>query len=66
MDADQSQWKELPSPPPATATLAFGPGTSVEALAVDTATLTVWTLGRTGGWHKGQVMTVSIDYGSSS
>jgi hypothetical protein len=62
----QSQWTELPSPPPGTATLAFGPGTSVEALAVNTATLTVWTLGSAGGWHKGQVMTVSIDYGSSS
>ncbi len=66
LGADQSQWRELPLPPAGTATLAFGPGTSVEALAVDTATLTVWTLGSTGGWHKGQVMTVSIDYGSSS
>jgi hypothetical protein len=64
--AHQAQWQELPTPPPGTATLAFGPGTSVEALTVDTATLTVWTLGSTGGWRKVQVMTVSIDYGSSS
>jgi hypothetical protein len=64
--ADQTQWQELPTPPPGTATLAYGPGTSVEALAVDTATLTVWTLGSTGAWRKVQVMTVSIDYGSSS
>jgi hypothetical protein len=64
--ANQTQWSELPAPPPGTATIAFGPGTSVEALAVNTATLTVWTLGSAGGWHKGQVMTVSIDYGSSS
>jgi hypothetical protein len=66
LGAGQTQWEGLPPPPPGTATLAVGPGTSVEALAVDTATLTVWTLGPTGGWHKGQVMTVSIDYGSSS
>jgi hypothetical protein len=66
LGAPQSAWKQLPSPPPGTATLAFGPGTSVEALAVNTATLTVWTLGSTGGWHKGQMMTVSIQYGSSS
>jgi hypothetical protein len=62
----ETSWRVLPSPPPGTATLAFGPGTTVEALAVDTATLTVWTLGASGGWHQGQVMTVSIDYGSSS
>jgi len=66
LNSTQSPWTELPPPPPGTATLAFGPGTSVEALAVNTATLTVWTLGSTGGWHQGQVMTVSIDYGSSS
>jgi hypothetical protein len=63
---DQIRWRQLPALPPGTATLAFGPGTSVVALAVDTATLSVWTLGSTGGWHKGQVMTVTIDYGSSS
>ncbi len=62
----RTAWKVLPAPPPGTATLAFGPGTTVEALAVDTATLTVWTLGASGSWHEGQVMTVSIDYGSSS
>jgi hypothetical protein len=62
----QTTWQVLPAPPPGTATLAFGPGTTVEALAVDTATLTVWTLEASGSWHEGQVMTVSIDYGSSS
>jgi hypothetical protein len=59
-------WTLLPAPPRGTATLAFGPGTTVEALAVDAATLTVWTLGASGSWHEGQVMTVSINYGSSS
>jgi hypothetical protein len=64
--APPTGWKVLPAPPAGTATLAFGPGTTVEALAVNTATLTVWTLGASGSWHEGQVMTVSIDYGSSS
>jgi hypothetical protein len=33
---------------------------------VDASTLTVWNLGGTGSWQKGQVMAVSIEYGSSS
>jgi hypothetical protein len=64
--APETGWQALPTPPPGTATLAFGPGTTVEALAVNEATLTVWTLGASGSWHQGQVMTVQIDYGSSS
>jgi len=60
-------WTALPTPPIGTETLAFGPGTTVEALAVSAAVLTVWSLGpNSSGWHKGQVMQVPIDYGSSS
>jgi len=66
MEADHTSWTQLPPLPAGTATLAFGPGTTVEALAVDASTLTVWTLGGTGSWQKGQVMAVSIEYGSSS
>jgi hypothetical protein len=62
----ETGWQVLPATPQGTATLSFGPGTTVEALAVNTATLTVWTLGASGSWHEGQVMTVPIDYGSSS
>jgi hypothetical protein len=66
MQGGHMGWAQLPPLPAGTATLAFGPGTTVEALAVDTSTLTVWTLGGTGSWQKGQVMAVSIEYGSSS
>jgi hypothetical protein len=66
MEADHTSWTQLPPLPAGTATLAFGPGTTVEALAVDASTLTVWNLGGTGSWQKGQVMAVSIEYGSSS
>jgi len=67
LDGQASAWAELPTPPVGTATLAFGPGTTVEALAVSAAVLTVWALGPgSSGWHKGQVIQVPIEYGSSS
>jgi hypothetical protein len=67
LDGRASGWEELPTPPAGTATLAFGPGTTVESLAVSAAVLTVWTLGpRSSGWHEGQVIQVPIEYGSSS
>ncbi len=60
-------WAALPTPPVGTATLAFGPGTTVEALAVSAAVLTVWSLAPdSSGWREGQVMQVPIEYGSSS
>ncbi len=60
-------WQALPDPPAGTATVAFGSHGAAQALAVDTATLTVWNLapGRSA-WVKGQVLQVPIEYGSSS
>jgi photosystem II stability/assembly factor-like uncharacterized protein len=58
-------WRALPVVPAGTATLAPGPGGSYDALAVSGARLTVWRL--TGGhWSKVQLITVPIEYGSSS
>jgi hypothetical protein len=60
-------WHAPPAPPAGTATVAFGPHGAVQALAVDTATLTVWNLPPGGSaWVKGQVLQVPIEYGSSS
>jgi hypothetical protein len=59
-------WHEMPAPPPGTETVAFiTPGRSVAALAVDQSTLNVWDLAGTT-WRRGQVVHVSIQYGSSS
>jgi hypothetical protein len=67
LDGHASAWAELPTPPVGTATLAFGPRTTVEALAVSAAVLTVWSLGPgSSGWREGQVIKVPIEYGSSS
>jgi hypothetical protein len=62
-------WEQLPSPPPGTATVAFGPTTvqAVDAFAVHDSTVTVWTLGDAAGpWARGQVIHVAIKFGSSS
>ncbi len=59
-------WQSLPSPPVGTATIAFPPGATAEALAEDNSVLTVWRLNQASdGWVKTQVMTVPIGYGSS-
>ena len=62
-----SSWQPLPALPPGTATLAPGPGSTTQALAVDRGTLTIWqhTPGQ-AAWTTAQVLTVSIPYGSSS
>jgi hypothetical protein len=59
-------WQPLPLVPRGTAALAPGSGSgSYDALAVSGARLTVWQL--TGAaWAKVQVITVPIQYGSSS
>jgi len=60
-------WTYLVSPPPETATIAFGPRKSVEALAGDSTILTVWALDdRQNAWTKSQVIHVPIQFGSSS
>jgi hypothetical protein len=58
-------WRALPALPTGTATLAPGPGGSYDALAVSGSRLTVWRLAD-GAWGKVQVITVPIEYGSSS
>jgi hypothetical protein len=59
-------WKTLPSPPPGTATVAFGAAPGPQAFVVDGAKLTVWSLARVRTWASGQVIRVRIQYGSSS
>ena len=59
-------WRRLPSPPPGTAALAAGRGGAIDALAADGGNLTVYQLTPAGAWGKAQVLTVPIQYGSSS
>jgi hypothetical protein len=60
-------WLTLPAPPAGTATVAFGPNETTQALAVNGATLTVWNLPPdASAWIKAQVLPVQIEYGSSS
>lgn len=59
-------WQALPRLPAGTATLAAGPGSAIQALAVDGTALTVWqTLPGATGWTRTQGITVPIQYGSS-
>ena len=58
-------WAALPDLPAGTATLAPGPGSGYDALAVSGSRLTVWQL-TAAAWTKVQVMNVPILYGSSS
>jgi hypothetical protein len=67
VSATSRGWRRLPSPPPGTATIAFGPGSTVDALATTSTVLTVWQLAtNVGTWAKSQVVHVAIQYGSSS
>jgi len=67
VSATSHGWQRLPSPPPGTATVAFGPGSAVDALATTSTVLTVWKLtSNVGTWAKSQVLQVAIQYGSSS
>jgi hypothetical protein len=60
-------WRPLPSPPVGTATVAFGPGPTIDALAVDRTVLTVWALAASSHrWQRAQVVHVAIQFGSSS
>ena len=61
------QWLLLPPTPARTSVLASGPGTSIDALAVSGATLTVWQLDHGSTvWARAQTIKVPIQYGSSS
>ena len=65
-DGPDRGWRLLPSPPAATATVAYVGGSSIEALAVHDTVLTVWNLDSFGTWHLIQTMHVPIQFGSSS
>jgi hypothetical protein len=60
-------WQSLPALPSGTATLALPvSGATVEALAVHSATLTVWQVASDHAiWQSAQVINVPIQYGSS-
>ena len=61
------QWLLLPPAPAHTSVLASGPGTSIDALAVSGARLTVWQLDHGSTvWAKVQTINVPIQPGSSS
>ncbi len=69
IDGPGDTWNQMPPPPPDTATVAFGPGSSsaVDALATRDTTMTVWSLGSgSTNWVKTQVLPVTIEFGSSS
>jgi hypothetical protein len=60
-------WRQLPSLPAGTATLAPGPGAEWDALAVHSTRLTVWQLAPGArAWASVQTLIVPIQFGSSS
>jgi len=59
-------WRQLPALPPGTATLAAGPAGGFDALAVSGGKLTIYQLTPAGSWLEAQVISVPIQYGSSS
>jgi hypothetical protein len=68
LDGPDGSWRPLPALPPGRSiTLALPAAHTVDALAADGSTLTVWRLG-TGSaiWSKVQDISVPIQYGSSS
>jgi hypothetical protein len=67
VDGPGAAWRTMPPPPPRTATVAFDPASpaGVTALAGRGTTMTVWTLAA-GTWEKGQVVRISLKFGSSS
>jgi hypothetical protein len=65
--ASRPVWEHFPAPPQTTATVAFLPDGTVDALAVHNVFLTVWALSSgTGSWVKNQVLDVPVQFGSSS
>jgi hypothetical protein len=60
-------WQQLPAPPAGTQTVVPTSGGALSALSVANSTLTDWELSEgSGSWAKGQVLQVTIAYGSSS
>jgi len=59
-------WQPLPALPPATVTLAPGPGGGWDALAVHGTKLAIWQLAPDGStWAAAQTINVPIQFGSS-
>ena len=59
-------WRSLPQLPAGTATVAPGPASGFDALAVRGSRLTVWRLGGgSAAWRVAQIIHVPIQYGSS-
>jgi hypothetical protein len=67
VDGPGAAWRTITPPPRGTATVAFDPASpaGVTALAVRGTTMTAWTLAA-GRWDKGQVLRISLKFGSSS
>jgi hypothetical protein len=61
-----TEWRTLPALPAGTATLAPGPASSFDVLAVHRTKLTVWQLtSRAPAWSEIQAISVPIQFGSS-
>lgn len=59
-------WRQLPTLPAGTTTLAFGPANQIHALAVNVTAFEDWVLSpNSRRWIEGQKMTVPIEFGSS-
>jgi hypothetical protein len=61
----QSAWDVPPAPPRGTLGVAFSPG-RIDAVTVQSSTLTDFSLDSSGTWVQSQVVKVPIQYGSSS
>jgi len=60
-------WRDLPSPPVGTATIAFASPSSAAAFVATTVVVTIWSLNpATNRWVAGHVVDVPIQFGSSS
>jgi hypothetical protein len=60
-----ASWRDLPSLPAGTATLATGNGGVLQALVPRGGLLSVWQLAAPGRWTVVQTVRVTIPYGSS-
>jgi hypothetical protein len=59
-------WHSLPTLPGGTSTLAFGPASAVDALAVNDTAFADWALAPgSSRWVRGQTISVPIQFGSS-
>ena len=66
MGGPGARWKALPRPPGGTATVAFGPGGTVDALVVRDTIFSDWAIGPGPHlWDERQVTKVPILFGSS-